>query len=465
MLDIALKIMQNIRIYPVNGKAMKSLLIQTAVLTASTAMLTSCFDEIKQVIAGEPAPAEQAEKTEQEAPPVPTQPTNEEISRMIVEQMTGCETANAGELSCSAPQVNPDSSVSMSATLKMEVKEDLYAKETAPAAFNKEREAVNEAANTAMKPESIYLFQVGATTELITDADRAAKPLPEHLQAPLNELKELADSSVYRKVVSAGDVVETAASFTATYVDGVWQFSNIIVNNAALLALSEYTAQSTLPQDAPILTPEFEETRKALIREKVAAFNQLAEPYIKGREEAARATLTEHQARAEEEARRITEQAAAQEAARQESINAFVQALADNKLFAGEWTRDKRFGELSLHIEQAKRFDNSVQFVGTIYDTKLEEASLDIAGRCELTPGEDGTTQVDITIYDGQYDPDQPTAEVYDAKDGMLSLKLSKDGKLTGIMSCTSWANTPDKAFQINLSPKAKEESKSRRRR
>ncbi len=444
---------------------MKRILIQTAVLTASTTMLTSCFDEIKQVVMGDTVPAEQAAPAEPVAPPVPTQPTHEEISRMLVEQMSGCEAANAGELTCSEPQKNPDSSVNMSATLKMVVKEDLYARETAPAAFNKEREAVNEAANTAMKPESVYLFQVGATTNLITDADRSAKPLPENLQAPLNEMKELAESSVYRKVVNTGDTVETSASFTATYVDGVWQFSNIVVNNAALLALNDYTAQSALPQNAPVLTPEFEETRKALIREKVAAFNQLAEPYIKGREEAARATLTEYQARAEEEARRITEQAAAEEAARQESINAFVQALSDDKLFAGEWTRDKRFGELSLHIEQAKKFDNSVQFVGTIYDTKLEEASLDIAGRCDLTPQENGTTQVDITIYDGQYDPDQPTAEVYDARDGMLSLQLSKDGKLTGIMSCASWANTPEKAFKINLSPKAKEEPKSKRRR
>lgn len=446
---------------------MKRFLIQTAVLTASTTMLTSCFDEIKQIIAGEPAPAPQQEVPAEPAPPpAPTQPTNEEISRMLVEQMSGCEAANAGELTCSEPQKTEDGTgVNMNATLKMVVKEDLFAKQTAPAAFNKEREAVNEAANTAMKPESVYLFQVGATTDLITDADRAAKPLPEHLQAPLNELKELADSSVYVKVVNNGDTVETSASFTATYADGVWQFSNIVVDNAALLALNDYTAQSALPQDAPVLTPEFEEARKNTIREKVAAFNQLAEPYIKGREEAARATLTEHQARAEEEARRITEQAAAQEAARQESINCFVQALADDKLFAGEWTRDKRFGELSLHIEQAKRFDNSVQFVGTIYDTKLPEASLDIAGRCDLTPKEDGTTQVDITIYDGQYDPDQPTAEVYDAKDGMLALQLGKDGKLTGIMSCVSWANTPEKAFQINLSPKAKEEPRNKRRR
>ena len=448
---------------------MKKNLFHTLVLTASATMLTSCFDEIKQVFNGEegatPAPAEQQASAEPAAPVIPAEPTNEEITQMLMEQLSGCDAAEAGVLTCGEPTRNPDSSISMGATLKMTVKEDLYAKETAPAAFNKEREALNEAANASMKPESVYLFQVGATTDLITDADRMAKPLPEHLQAPLNELKELADSPVYRKVVNMGDSVDTSATFTAIYTDGAWKFSNIVVDNAALLELNNYTAQSALPQDAPILTPEFEESRKATIREKVAAFNQLAEPYIKGREEAARATLTEHQARAEEEARRMTEQAAAQEAARQESIQGFVQALANDNLFAGEWTRDKKFGELSLHIEEAKQFDNSVQFVGTIYDTKLPEASLDIAGRCDLTPREDGTTQVDITIYDGQYDPDQPTAEVYDAKDGMLSLTLSKDGKLTGIMSCASWANSPEKAFQINMTPKTKEEPKRRRRR
>ncbi len=443
---------------------MKRLLIQTLALTATATMLTSCFDEIKQAVAGEEAPAEQP-AAEPVVPEAPTEPSNEDITRMLMEQLSGCEIASAGQLTCSTPTKNTDNSISMGASIKMAVKEDLYAKDAAPAAFNKEREAVNEAANTSMKPESVYLFQVGATSDLITDADRIAKPLPENLQTPLNELKELAEAPVYRKVVNTGDEVEASATFTAIYVDGAWRFSNIVVDNAALLALNDYTAQSELPQDAPILTPEFEESRKALIREKVAAFNQLAEPYIKGREEAARATLTQHQARAEEEARRMTEQAAAQEAARQECIQGYVQALADDKLFAGEWTRDKRFGEISLHIEQAKQFENAVQFVGTIYDTKLPEASLDIAGRCDLTPKEDGTTQLDITIYDGQYDPDQPTAEVYDAKDGMLSLKLSKDGKLTGIMSCTSWANNPEKAFQINMAPKAKEQPRGKRRR
>ena len=158
---------------------MKRLLIQTAVLTASATMLTSCFDEIKQVFTGgeTPSPTEQA-NPEPAAPVIPTEPGNEEITRMMLEQLSGCELADAGTLTCSEPTKNTDSSISMGASLKMKVKEDLYAKETAPAAFNKEREAVNEAANASMKPESVYLFQVGATTDLITDADRSAKPVP-----------------------------------------------------------------------------------------------------------------------------------------------------------------------------------------------------------------------------------------------------------------------------------------------
>ena len=445
---------------------MKRLIIQTIALTASATMLTSCFDEIKQVFSGEETatPAEQA-PAEPAAPAIPTEPGNEEITRMLMEQLSGCDAADAGQLTCGTPTRDTDESVSMGASLRMKVREDMYAKELAPAELNKERQAVNEAANAAMKPESVYLFQVGATSDLITEEDRKAKPLPEHLLTPLNELKELAEAPVFRKVVNAGDEVEASATFTAKYTDGAWQFSNIVIDNAALLALNDYTAQSALPQDAPIISPEFQEQRKATIREKVAAFNQLAEPYIKSREEAARSTLTEHQARAEEEARRMTEQAAAQEAARQANIQGYVQALSADKLFSGEWTRDKRFGEISLHIEESRQFDNAVQFVGTIYDTKLPDASLDIIGRCDLTPREDGTAQVDITIYDGQYDPDQPTAEVYDAKDGMLSLKLSKEGKLAGIMSCVSWASSPEKAFQINMTPKAKEESRKRRRR
>lgn len=93
--------------------------------------------------------------------------------------------------------------------------------------------------------------------------------------------------------------------------------------------------------------------------------------------------------------------------------------------------------------------------MGAIYDTKLPEACLDIEGRCELAPTEQGSA-VKVVIYDGQYDPDQPTAEVYDAKDGQLLLFLSTDGKLTGTMGCAAWGTDSDKTFRINLAPKAK---------
>ena len=74
--------------------------------------------------------------------------------------------------------------------------------------------------------------------------------------------------------------------------------------------------------------------------------------------------------------------------------------------------------------------------------------------QAQLTQTEQGA-KVSITIYDGQYDPDQPTAEVYDAKDGQLVLYLNAEGKLTGVMTCAAWGVESEKAFRINLSPKS----------
>lgn len=430
----------------------KRLLITALMAAAATLVTSSCTDDAQK--------PDQAGKqnTETAAPKVPEAPTNEEISRAATELLGTCGYATPGALSYDlVPAENgkatPGKQV-ISTTLKMVVKENLYSKANAPEEFNKERQAVNEAANLAIRPDSAYLVQVGAPTDLITDEDRKAKELPQELQAALLELRELAEQPVYKKVADAGQEVEVAATFEATWENGAWSFRAMNQNTAALLELADYTAESALPEGAPVLTPEFTSTRKAEITEKVAAFNAQAAPFNQGREEAARQKLTELMARADEEAKRTQEQVDAQQAEQQQWQETCTKMLADGNNFAGEWTRGKHFGEITLHIEQAKVFDTSIQFVGSIYDTKLPEASLDIAGRCELMRGEGGS-EVNITIYDGQYDPDQPTAEVYDAKDGMLILHLDNDGKLSGVMTCESWGEAPEKAFSVQLTPKA----------
>lgn len=422
-------------------------------------MLSAC-DEEKQTPEPTETPAVQPEQ-----PQVPAVPSDDELKTMLTEQLPVCPFASPSAISCEVPQKNADGSLTLSLNLTMTLNENLYARESAPAAFNKEREAVNEAANAAMKPESVYLLQVGATTDLISDEDRQAKTLPENLQNALNEMKELADAAVYRKVASAGDEISVPATCKAVYTEGAWKFTDIMPDTTALLAKADFTTETEVTeQGASVLTPEFEEERKAELAEKVKAFNEAAAPYILSREEAARATLTQHQAAAQEEAARIAEQDAAAEAAQKAWADACAAAISDGKNFAGEWTRANRFGEMTLHIEQAKRFDDSIQFFGTVYDTKLPAACLDIAGRCELSASNDGA-KVDITIYDGQYDPDQPTAEVYDARDGLLVLHLDKDGKLSGVMTCASWGTESEKAFKIKLSPKAADTKSGRQSR
>ncbi|MCQ2370503.1 MAG: hypothetical protein MJ058_00430 [Akkermansia sp.] len=448
---------------------MKTNLFTTAAIAAAAMLAASSCDKDK---GGSTAPAEQPRQgqtqqaAEPQAPAVPAAPTNEEICKAVTDQLAQYTYATPGGFAYEVTAEAPGKQT-IAATLKMVVKENMYTQVAAPEDFNAGRQALNEAANLAIRPDAAYLMQVGAPTDVITDEDRVAKQLPEELQSALVALRQFAEQKLYNMVAQAGQEAEIAVTLEAEWKDGAWVFTNVQQNLAPLLALREFTPESALPQGAPIMTPEFIEARKAEIAAKVAEFNELAKPFNMGREEAARQTLTERQARAEEEARRSQEQVDAQKAEQLKWQEACTKALAAGNNFSGEWTRGKHFGEITLHIEQAKAFDNSIQFFGTIYDTKLPEASLDIAGRCELTPGENGS-EVNVTIYDGQYDPDQPTAEVYDAKDGMLVLHLGQDGKLTGVMTCESWGNAPERAFTVQLTPKggapAKQPAKANKR-
>lgn len=449
---------------------MNKFLMYTA-LPATALILTSCFDEEKtETPAAQEPTAEQQQTPETtaapETPAAPACPTDEELGAMLNEQLPEETLVEAGEFSCEPPQTAEDGALHLVLHRSYSVKENLYTKQGAPESFNELRKGINDAVNAATKPESVYLLQVGGTTEMLTDADRAAKPLPEELQTMANALRDLAEGSVWVQNKPAGEALEVVVRATARYEEGAWHYSDVVVEDAAIRALDTFKAESAVTADGGfILTPESEQTRKAEIAAKIDAFNAAAEPYVNSREEAARNRLTEEQAAAEEQARKAAEEQAAADALRKQWTDTCAAAITAGKDFAGEWTRANRFGELTLHIETAKTFDNSIQFIGTLYDTKLPEASLDIAGRCDLSENGDGA-HVDITIYDGRYDPDQPTAEVYDAHDGLLSLTLTKDGKLTGIMSCAAWADSPEKAFNVSLSPKAtvKKEEKKRRK-
>ena len=431
---------------------MKTRLIPYALLLSTTAVtLSSCFEE--KATESEPAAA-QPQQVEQPAPEPakPVEPTIEAVAPVVQAQLADFAFATLGELSIEITK-NPDESFTVVLTQPTSVKENLYTSQNAPAQFNEERKAINESAAAAMLPEASYLMQVGAPTDFITDADRAATPLPANLQNLANELKDLSESAVYVVTAPAGTAINVTGSLKAKFNEGNWEISDVVLDTAALLDIASHTPESALPEGAAVMTPDFEQTRKTAITEKIAAFNAEATPYIKGREDAARTRMVEEQARREEATRIAAEQAQAAAAEKEAWVNHCVAAIAEGKLFSGEWTRGDRFGSISIQIDTTVRFDDSVQFIGRLYDTKLPEACLDIDGRCSLEKSEDGTARINITIYDGQYDPDQPTAEVYDAKDGMLELALTADGKINGVMSCVAWKETPDKAFKITLAP------------
>ncbi len=358
------------------------------------------------------------------------------------------------EGSSSQPAITQaDGSQLILAEVPVRITERLLKLERTPQLLNQLRKASNEAINAAIRPDSGYLMQVGAPTEVLIDEDRQAKPLPAELDSIAKKLKAMAEESVYVVIHEQDSVVKLEAKIRLVQsASQAWVISDVDIDDRPLLDIKDSVTPSTQDAQYAILTPEWLERRKAAISTLCEQFKQMAAPYIEQREEMARALLVERISLFEENRRAVIERATFEEEERLARKLRIAEFFENGCIYRGEWTRDKQFGKLSLQIDKAELMEDSIQFVGSIYDTELPEARLNISGRCNLNEFENGTP-VNITIYDGQYDPDEPTAEVYDAKDGALILKLDDDNKLTGIMSCLSWTKDSKRNFNIKLSP------------
>ncbi len=437
---------------------MKTRLIHSALFTAATVLMTACDDK-PATPTSTPGGAETiTEQPTQSAPEqLPHKP--EDVLAAIAPQLSSYPWLSAA-VTDTATEMATDGIAQLTAKIQLTVTEDLYRSESAPAAFNEERKLMNASANAAMQPNSLYLLLIGAPTESITKEDRKARPLPENLQQLANELKDLAETSVYTTTIKAGTVYDiTATMKISTAEGGGYSYSDVAIQTENLPQADAGTPASALPEGAAVLTPEFEESRKQEIRSKIQAFDSAAAPYIKSREEEARTKWTEFNAAKAEADRKTAEEATAAAAEKEQWVNHCVNTIAAGNKFSGEWVRGSKFGKITLEIKEQHKYEDAVQFIGCVYDTELKDASMDVHGRCEFTKGEDGTSNVIITIYDGFYQEDKPTAEVYTENDGIMQLKFNAQGAMSGTMLRAAWKNQPEKVFNIFFSAPAKPEN------
>lgn len=439
---------------------MKTQLIHIALTATAVAILSSC-DE--QTTPGQNTAAPSADATQGTAEEVQTTAdeltppaiTADEITTAFAPRISNLAylTQESIEIE-STPKANGDLQVKAHVGLK--ITEDLYGRVESPAEFGEARKVILALHQAAEKPDSSYLLEMGAETGLLTDEDRKAKALPEHLQQLYNQLVDLSESSCFKPERTAGTTFSIELTMDARWEDGKWVISNIVENQDLLSPLSFLTTKSALGENAPVLTQEFIAARLAEIAAKADEFKVGAEAYNKQREDSVRATLTNRQAAQLEQARKEEEQAqkeAAEAAAKKEWTDFCIAHFNNGCTFTGEWTRDNRFGELTIQISEASLHENGIQFFGAMFDSKLPQASINISGRCELTRNDAGTSKVDVTLYQGAYDPDEPTAEVYDQSDGRLILSFDKNGRLQGVMTCASWIENPQKNFKLHFKP------------
>ena len=386
-----------------------------------------------------------------------TLPSDAEIRNRILPELAAFPSIRLEQILVDAAPAAADGTTRLAARLRIRVAENLYSCEQAPEIFNEERRAINDSLNRAMQPEVSYLLQVGATTEEITEEDRKARPLPEELQELANAIRTLAEQPIYHLRTPAGTQLDIPATITARPEGSHWDLSDLTLDTAPLRALVSYLPEGGLPQGAAIVSQGFEEQQRAAIREQITAFNQAAEPTIRAREDAARTRVLELRSRREEEAKAAAEAAAIKTAAHEAWEKAAPKAFTQGSSYTGEWKRGEAFGKMSLRITQTQVMPDSLQFVGTISDPDLTQVELQIIGRCEPAARADEPFPVIVRIYHGRYNPDLPTAEAFDAKDALLKLTLSAaDSRLSGVLTCAAWADSPEKAFEVLLTPAPK---------
>ena len=439
---------------------MKSQLYQVAIAASAIAALTSCDDMFAEQNPDAPAanaaaatPSDIQTTADEHAllPPVSPQ----EVALAFT---PGIEHLKFLKLESTDLKSEPkaDGNLRVTAKVKLSVTEDIYSRNEAPAEFNEARKIIHELYQTVQRPDASYLLEIGAESELITDEDRQIKALPEAMMKLYNELQDLSMSFCYKEAHKKGAIIEVDLTMDAHWSEGKWNISNIIRTDDVIAPLSFLAPASTLSADAPILTQEFIAERLATIAAKADEFKTAAEEYHKIREEDAHAILTSRRAQKLESDLKQEEEnqkASADAAAKKEWSDFCIKHFSPGCKFTGEWTRDERFGELTIQINDATLHENAVQFHGALYDTKLPQASIYITGRCSVTREEDGSSKVNVILYDGQYDPDEPTAEVYDAADGRLILNFDKKGNLKGIMTRSAWMENPKKSFNLHFKP------------
>lgn len=430
---------------------MKRKLIATAMLVCAAGGLTSCGDDDASAPAGERKEVDLKEVVTTAAKgETAAAPAESEVRTQLIPLLADFPAINLEKLQVDSTPAE-DGSLMVAARVQVSAGENLYAREEAPEMLNEERRAANDAMNRAMMPESYYLLLVGAQTEEITDADREVRALPPELQQQAAEMKELAERPVFHLRMPAHTPVELAATMTARRSDGRWEFSEVRFDTMPLHSLVSLIPEGALPQGSAVVDEGFEMRQRLALRRMVEAFNQAAAPYIQGREDAARQRMLEARSRAEESAKVEAERIAQKAAAHEQWSKLRSGVLKDGSLFTGEWKRGNAFGKISLRVVKVQGFEDSVQFTGVLSDPSLPQVELQVVGRMEQPAREGELVPMVVRIYSGRYDPDVPTAEVFDAQDGMLKLHMAQDGSAQGVLTCGIWHETPEKEFQVQL--------------
>jgi len=334
--------------------------------------------------------------------------------------------------------------------IPLRLRESLYRKEAAPEFLNKLRKAIDNSINEAKRPDADYLIRIGAPSDIITSEHRNPHALPDDVRILIEKMHRQCTDHVYILDRAKGSSIILDASISQITSKENQEAELVVqINEAKLEELIILSSQSQLGEQARIQSPEWLEHIKISIEDNCQIIQHAIAPYLFQREDDARSIMLKAMSLKNEKRHQKEEK----EIAYKTNI---IKAFADKIRYHGEWTRANKFGKMSLEITSSEILEQSMHFIGKLYDSDIPAAVLNISGRCELKFNKE-FPEVTIRIYHGKYNPDKATAEAFDAKDAYMTLQLNPVTKqLTGSLSTETWKNKPGKAFNIQLSEEVK---------
>ncbi len=440
---------------------MKSYLNHVAMAATVSVLLSACgnSEDEEKVDYKKPQPSapQHQEATQKEKYSIPTKEDVIRYCALNVPSITVKDAKITTNKNEHGSNEAPTANLPVTVELQFSVNNSLYSY-SMPETFASAYKIIEPLINAIQSPTSADLLNMGANSDMIELlGSTETTPIPENLQKLHSELNTLCKNACYKPEYVTDATYILTQTFIANKQSDTWELSINSDDDNPINVFASLITADNLPENAPILTPDFIRTRQAEIAAKAEEFKTATEEYLRNREKSLREELLTKQTQQNLETGKQKEEQLAQ----LNWQNFCCETLCRNAVFTGEWKRNRNADKLDIVIDGAEIRGKSLHFYGKVYDIldfEYEPSQMIFVGRCDFEKDADNCSSVILYIKGGSYDPDKKSSEVFMTEDPTFHLKLDEKGNLKGTLTCSKWGENSKNKFSVSFNRVVKNE-------